>query len=534
MPIKKFINNWISIWKYSKHNRRTFSRNIPGKKTESIILVEFNFLHSSHIAYSYLANALATNYGSKIYAYKAKINQEKFVLSLIRQLAFNLLSLLNVGIYRVYRSFGTERFIYPSLSKEQKKEAQGISDRIAKKIQHTRDIENIEIEGIWIGDLIYDTYLRTYSKPTIDLYSKQFIIHLFISVSSYIYWRDYIDKNNIVSIIVSHCVYNLAIPLRIAVSRDIDVFQANISSIYRLDSSRLFAYTDFTDYKKVFSKLPKDKQLAAISKAKERVQRRLNGEIGIDMPYSKKSAFGKISYKSLLRKTENVKILIATHCFFDSPHSFGKNLFPDFLEWLNFLGDLSEELDYDWYIKTHPDYLPGTKLIIDKYLQKYQKISLLPPDSSHHQIVEEGINYALTCYGTIGFEYAVLGVPVINASINNPHISFNFNLHPRNVKEYESLIRNIKSIHHEINDQEVYAFYFMHHLYRSKNIFFDKYEKTISELGGYSKQFTSTIYEEWLKQISSEKHHRIFNEVTRYVDSKKYRMSTSEELSIIE
>ena len=33
-------------------------------------------------------------------------------------------------------------------------------------------------------------------------------------------------------------------------------------------------------------------------------------------------------------------------------------LFPDFYEWLIYLGQMSEETEYDWYIKNRPNY-PG-------------------------------------------------------------------------------------------------------------------------------------------------------------------------------
>ena len=72
---------------------------------------------------------------------------------------------------------------------------------------------------------------------------------------------------------------------------------------------------------------------------------------------------------------------------------------------------------------------------------------------------------ALTCWGTIGFEYALLGIPVINASQNNPHINYNFNIHAKTLKEYEKILLNIKNIKLKMNKNEIYEFYFM------KNIF---------------------------------------------------------------
>ena len=54
--------------------------------------------------------------------------------------------------------------------------------------------------------------------------------------------------------------------------------------------------------------------------------------------------------KRLIKKNDNVKILIAPHDFFDAVHIYGETLFEDFYEWLNFLGQFSKT-NYDWYIK---------------------------------------------------------------------------------------------------------------------------------------------------------------------------------------
>ena len=79
-------------------------------------------------------------------------------------------------------------------------------------------------------------------------------------------------------------------------------------------------------------------------------------------------------HQNRLQGVNTKKILIATHCFFDSPHSYGNNLFPDFHDWLDFLGNMTEETDYDWYIKTHPDYVQGTMEIIESFIVKNTNI----------------------------------------------------------------------------------------------------------------------------------------------------------------
>ena len=56
--------------------------------------------------------------------------------------------------------------------------------------------------------------------------------------------------------------------------------------------------------------------------------------------------------------------LIAAHHFSDAPNVWGEFLFVDFYEWVDFLGNLSNKLDYDWYIKLHPlDFKKMRKLL---------------------------------------------------------------------------------------------------------------------------------------------------------------------------
>ena len=146
------------------------------------------------------------------------------------------------------------------------------------------------------------------------------------------------------------------------------------------------------------------------------------------------------------------------HCFFDAPHPFGINFFPDFYEWVIFLGRISEKTDYDWYIKTHPYFLPENDEVLEEIVRKYPKFTLLPKETSHLQIIEDGIDFVLTVYGTIGSEYAALGIPAINASMCNQHIAYNFNIHPKTIQEYEDILMNLTDQKLDIDINKVYEY----------------------------------------------------------------------------
>ena len=509
----------LSWWAYCSHNKKKFMANRRNNSSDNIVLMELNALHSAHIAYAYLSNELSDMFRAQIKAYRPYAFNSWYSAAF-----FYLKALLKLEEFGVYYSFGANEFFAPQLTSAQRKRAKSLSAQALSTITTKRCVENLCVEGIWIGDLLYDSFLQQKRVPTIDINSTYFREFLSETMELFVFWDDYFKLRNVVAINVSHCVYNVAIPLRIAIKKGVPAFQANATHIYRLTNEQNRAYNDFKEFPNKFLELPSGIQKRGKAIARERIERRFNGEVGVDMSYSTKSAYGDIFDRRLMRKSENKKVLVAAHCFFDSPHSYGVNLFPDFYDWFEFLGEKSNETDYDWYVKTHPDYLPETKIIIENFIRKYKKFTLLPPEASHHQLIEEGIDVALTCYGTIGFEYAALGIPVINASQCNPHIAYSFNIHPENVSSYSSWIDNIGGISWDIDRDKVHEYYFMKFIYNTENIFFKNYQEVITELGGYKGQFSPYVYKKWLDQWSEERHHEIKGAIRNFIASGDYRM----------
>lgn len=505
---------------FIRHNLRCFPKIATTPKGPEV-LFELNGMHSAHIAYSYLANVLAKKYGTCITAYAATGTP-----SFWENLEYKLSRYLPLREFAIYRSFGATGFFQPQVDYSQSVRARQLSDNILAGLKNKADIESIRIDGTWLGDLIYDSYLMAFKKPTIEIADESFKDFLLSAISLYVFWDDYFKNHDVRAVNVSHCVYVNAIPLRIAVSRDIPAFQINATHAYRLSKQSLFAYNDFFEFREVFRSLPDAIQSAGLEQARQRIEQRFSGKVGVDMKYSTKSAYGAHKTERLLKESARTKVLIATHCFFDSPHSYGNNLFPDFYEWLDFLGKMTLETGYDWYIKTHPDYLVGTKEVIDSFIKKYPKFHLLPADSSHHQIIAEGINVALTTYGTIGFEYAALGVPVVNASLNNPHIAYNFNLHPKSIEEYREVLKNLDHIDLHIDKNEVYEYYFMRNIYNTNDWLFSNYKQMEEEVGGYSEQFTSKVYGVWMREWTPARHAEINAALNSFIDSGDFRLGS--------
>lgn len=507
--------------RFIKHNKRVFPARVGYTAKQPVVLMEFNPMHCNIIASSYLANVLKENNKAIIKGFSQRSDS-----GILKWVNFKLQRLIGSHAFKAYRSFGTEDIIEIKLSISQKKRTRDLFVDVMERLFDKRALENLTIRGVWVGDLIYDSYLRIFMKPTVNLKDQKFKDLLLESLELFIFWEDYFKNNDVRAVNVSHCAYNFAIPYRIAIAKNIPSYQVTTNHLYRMSKSNYFAYNDFFYFREKFSYLHEDIKTLGLDNAHKRIQRRFCGEVGVDMSYSTKSAWGPSKHDALLRETANKKILVATHCFYDSPHGHGNFIFPDFYEWLEFLGKLTEITDYDWYLKTHPDYHPETMVVLQDLMQKYPKFTLLPADASHHQIIEEGIDVALTVYGTIGFEYAALHIPVINCSLNNPHINYNFNIHPKSEADYKNILLNLNDLELKFDRQEVYEYYFMKHLNEedTENLFFNDSNATVNEIGGDAARFTPIIYEKWLAEWTEKKHKCILSSLRSFISSGDYRM----------
>ena len=490
---------------FVRHNRRIWGDFVQGSG-DGQILVEGYKVAAGIISFSYLANVLAKKHNATIMVYDRSDDRTS---TRIHRWVRN----------RIYKSFNASLFSSKP-SESQLSEAEELCARIYPELKSKEDVIALKVDGTWLGDLIYDSYLMKFNVPTVMIEDIRFQSLLRDALSRYVFWRDYFDSHSVKGVIVSHGVYyEKATILRIATQRQIPVYQVNAVSIYYLTSERLWAYTDFYDYPRQFKELPVEAQEDGLRRAKERMARRFAGEVGVDMAYSTKSAFTEKSDKRVLQENGRIKVFIAAHCFFDAVHAYGLGLFPDFYEWLTFLSDISQRTDYDWYIKTHPDYLPGNSEILHDIICRYPKFTLIPCETSHFQIIDEGIDFALTVHGTIGLEYAALGIPVINASMCNPYVAYDFNIHPATIEEYESILLNLADVKIDIDINKVYEYYYMHFVDRWTSWFAEDF---IDKIGGYPKQKDPRCYQVLIEQFSEQRHDKILQSLEEFVDSKDF------------
>ena len=410
------------------------------------------------------------------------------------------------------------------IQKKQKKKF----DEIKKNIFRKEDVLNIKIDNIRIGDLLYDTYLKKFMKPTLDLNDKHFELMLFDFCKLFFFWKDYIENSNVKAIVGVHTSYAYGLILRIGINKNIKTYAVSIRKINRLSEKMRFLAGEFINFPEIFQKIPENIKSKGLNNAKSKLEKRFEGLAGVeaDLISSELSSFSKVFMESKIEQNDKIKILISPHDFFDAVHSKGDILFPDFYEWMLFLGEMSNKTNYDWYIKNRPNFSgkfqkfqPFTNCIIDDFIKKYNKIKKLPNDYSHTQIIREKIDFVFTCYGSVGTEYPLFNIPVVNASKNNPHHRYNFNLNPKSTEELKEIILNLPNINFSINKEEIYEHYFLKHIYLTKNWIIDDLKKYLDYVGGWTGQNSYRVYEYWLSKIDNKKRKQIFNSIENFINS---------------
>jgi len=130
-------------------------------------------------------------------------------------------------------------------------------------------------------------------------------------------------------------------------------------------------------------------------------------------------------------------------------------------------------------------------------------------------------------YGTIGFEYAAMNKLVINASLNNPHIAYDFNINPKSREEFIEILMNLKDVKHQINVNDVYEYYYMKHLVYTSNWLFKKFEVMTSHFNPNNtkvidRQSNEEVYSYWIENWSENRHEQILDKLGKFIDSGDY------------
>lgn len=266
--------------------------------------------------------------------------------------SFRRISKTNKGIYH---ALGIDNYLQIKLTFKNRLTHYIEYRNLIKYLKYDGNLIEYRIDDISIGLDIYESILRL-GFPTVDLTNQQTYRTIFLGLKQFVFFKKLFRQERIGTVLVSHDNYlGPGLLAHMAFHFRVRVIIANLLSM-TIPTREFQLYEYFRDYENYARYLEPQSLEEGINWAKLQLNKRIAGQIGVDIQYQVLSAFGDKFIERQTATSEKEKILILTHDFFDNPHSYSRMTFNDFYEWLVFVGEISLDTDYEWYIKTHRDY----------------------------------------------------------------------------------------------------------------------------------------------------------------------------------
>ncbi len=314
-------------------------------------------------------------------------------------------------------------------------------------------INNFKIKKIYVGDLIYDSFIR-YNLRFKDSYklSLHFYSIIFLTILNISKLNKLFSENDFKCVISQTHVYASlsSLAIRIALNKRIKVLMPI--------GGRLVIYKNIDDCMISEVAIKKNKLNNLLNKnwQKEldiylsyRRAGKIKGTTAKDA-YQKKNDFSKNDrFNSMIKdKKKFSKIgLLATHCLSDANHAGGNFFFNDFYtHFVETLNIIKNDLKTLWIIKPHPTsmYYNEEDFIHKEIIKrKLKNVIICPNDVKPNSIIEIA-DKIVTCRSTIAIESAILGKKAIICG-KNFFTNFGITENCFSFKVYKNKILNNKT-----------------------------------------------------------------------------------------
>lgn len=432
---------------------------------DSVVLVGLFASYPLIFCYAYVTNHLAKMAGSRIESYQ-------------------FLGSVNPLVGRLYEAFGARFGLSMADAAPHEGLVQTQAAEIYPGLKTKWDVMKITVDGVLIGDQIYDSYLRFYNEPTVRLDDPRLRELLVQALRIFHATRDYLARNRVSAFLTDDFSYiNSGIITRLMFLAKVPVYAVLFGepfSLMRCDPEPSGAGHQFPPpaiypyyaFPQLFQKLSETEREEGVEKSRRALEERFSGKF---CPLVKVAGTTyAASNERVLDDGTSPRILVMLHDFVDSPHGYREMLFPDFVEWLEFLLTRAEKTPFRWYVKPHPCTADPSRaamnLANDKAVadlkRRFPWVTVLSAETSNKQILDDGVSAMFTVHGTAGHEYAYHGVPVVYCG-DNPHIAYDFNIHAKTLEEYEGYILHADRLQVPIDKRKIEEFFFMNYYHHN-------------------------------------------------------------------
>lgn len=325
------------------------------------------------------------------------------------------------------------------------------------------------IDGIEVGDLIVDSYLRFRPSAKFNLHDPFVKYIIWQALRNIFEAKKYFEKNKPMFYLSTYTSYiEHGITARIALQNKIPVYTfgdiARFGKKITLEDS--YHTINYSLFHRKFNEL--DKHQDRMSEAEAHLKKRLSGGIDPGISYMKKSAYSEID--STLPSDFRGAVIIFLHDFYDNYHAYSDLIFQDFWQWICATIELLQKEGIKFFIKPHPNQINLNDAVISDLRKKYPNARWLPSTLSNLCIANSGMICGITAYGTVAHELAYMGIPTIGYG-KHPHHSFGFCRTARTREEYFRMLKSpeVMPLSKIEMKSQALKFYYMRNLYGTKD-----------------------------------------------------------------
>ena len=340
------------------------------------------------------------------------------------------------------------------------------------------DISKLTVSGIKVGDLIYDEYIRV-NEGVYKVEKNKKILKLIKRMCALIRFnKEFFEKNNIKYLIITDkCYLNHGILYRTALEKGIRVIhyltvekEITNKTKYR----HFFCLNNSTE--ELIKKFEKNNITLpeVLLQVKENINHRLNGNIqDLDVinAYRDKKFFSRDEiYQKLSLDNKKKNAIIMCHAISDFPH-IDSSIYEDYYIWLDRLLDLIKDNNQvNWLIKPHPtSYMYAEEGVVEKLLKEKNILNVkLVPNNMSTASLKEFTDIILTVRGTVGLEFALLGIPTLNAG-KGFYSGYGICYEPNTEEEYKKYLDNILEIAKPLTEKQIRDASILYYFIKIKN-----------------------------------------------------------------
>jgi hypothetical protein len=338
------------------------------------------------------------------------------------------------------------------------------SGSIWRRERDGSSFHELHIDGVQVGDLIIDSYLRFRPRASFQARDRFTRLLLWQACRDLRRSTRYFRRRQPLLYLTTYSTYlEHGIPVRVALQHDVTVRSFGSFTRFGKELSRSdwFHTPDARAYKTEFEAL--DRQNERLSAADQHLNTRLCGGIDQVMSYMRVSAY-RVTSEAVPSVAGATVVFL--HDFYDSLHVYPDVVFHDFWSWACFTVDVLRATGLQFFVKPHPNQMLLSSKALTDLRRKYPDLPLIPSSITNAQLAAAGMTRGVTMYGSVAHELAYFGVPSI-ACARHPHNSFDFCRTARTVAEYERYLRTpcAQPIDKTEMRRQALAFYYMHNLY---------------------------------------------------------------------